>query len=402
MTAARAVLTAALVAASAGAQAQPADSSDVAPPLRSAVTAYRQGDTATAERALRSLSAPSADADAWLGAVLIDKGARAEGLRLIQRAADAGSAEGEHRLALIYANGEAGIPRNDGRAAELFEKAAEKGHRRAQLNLGTLYFRGQGVPRDLIQARAWLEKAAADGDPYAHYALGRAMSESAPPAAADPARAADLFRRAAEKGHMLAALRYGMMLGEGVGIRKDVAAAQHWLAMAQRNGIPEGALAIGDLLARTPATRDKAANAQMLKSAINWYEVAANAGVPSGQFKLANAYLAGSGVTRDPAQAQLWYSRAAQQGLPEAQQALGIMLLTGTAGVTDPVEAFKWLYLAERGGHPEARAVRDKVGDKVPDRERKKAEALAQAFKPTYELPREETLPRLIPPPPKR
>ena len=73
------------------------------------------------------------------------------------------------------------------------------------------------------------------------------------------------------------------------------------------------------------------------------------------------------------------------------------MLLTGTAGTIDPVEAFKWLVLAERGGHPEARTVREKVGDKVSDRDRSRGEALAQAFKPTYELPRDETPPRLVP-----
>jgi len=83
--------------------------------------------------------------------------------------------------------------------------------------------------------------------------------------------------------------------------------------------------------------------------------------------------------------------------LTGAQQALGVMLLTGTAGATDPAEAFKWLFLAERGGHPEARAVREKVGDKVSDRDRKRGEALAQAFKPTYELPRDEGPPRLVP-----
>ncbi len=407
MIAARVVLAAAIAVAGTAApisslHAQPSDASDVPSPLRPAVTAYRQGDTATAERALRSLNAPSPDADAWLGAILIDRGARAEGVRLIQRAADAGSAEGEHRLALLYADGDAGLPRDEARAAQLFEKAAEKGNRRSQLNIGTMYWRGQGVPRDLIQARAWLEKAAADGNVHAIYALGRAMSESAPPANADPARAADLFRQAAERGHMFAALRYGMALSEGAGVKRDQTAAQRWFVVAQQNGVPEGALAMGDMLARAPATRDKAANERMLKTAISWYEMAANSGVPSGQFKLANAYLAGSGVARDPGQAQFWYGRAAQQGLPEAQQALGVMLLTGTAGATDPVEAFKWLYLAERGGHPEARAVRDKVGDKVPDRDRKKAEALAQAFKPVYELPREESLPTLVPVPARR
>ena len=397
MIAARLALVAALVAAGASVQAQQStDASDVAAPLRPAVSAYRQGDTATAERTLRSLASSNADAAAWLGAILIDRGAKAEGLNLIQRAADAGSAEGQHRLALVLMNGEAGLARNPARAVELFEKAAAQGHRRAQFNIGLIYLRGQGVPRNLIQARAWLEQAAADGDVYATYALGRAMAESVTPVSADPTRAADLFRQAAEKGHMLAALRYGLALAEGSGVKQDPAAAQRWLVQAQQNGVPEAALALGDMAVRTPATRDKAANEKILKSALSWYQAAANAGVPSGQFKLANAYLAGSGVPRDPVQAQLWYGRAAQQGLPEAQQALGVMLLTGSAGTSDPVEAFKWLFLAERGGHPESRAVREKAGDKISDRDRKRGEALAQAFKPTSELPLDEGMPRLV------
>lgn len=398
MIAARAALIAALLVASAAAHSQQGDASDVAAPLRLAVMAYRQGNVAAAEQALRSLRTPNADADAWLGAILIERGATAEGLRLIQRAADAGSSEGQHRLGLIYARGDAGQPRNDARAAELFAKAAEQGHRRAQTNLGLLYLRGQGVPHDLVQARAWLEKAASDGDPYAMYALGRAMDDSAPPVAADATRAADLFRRAAEKGHPLAALRYGLALSEGAGVKKDLPASHRWLVQAQENGVPEAALALGDIAVRMPLQRDKAANDKALKIAIAWYETAANGGVPSAQFKLANAYLGGVGVPRDPAQAQLWYTRAAQQGLAEAQQALGVLLLSGAGGATDPAEGYKWLLLAERSGRPDASAAREKLADKASDRDRRRAEALAQAFKPTSELPRDDGQPRLMAP----
>jgi TPR repeat protein len=34
----------------------------------------------------------------------------------------------------------------------------------AQYNIGILYANGQGVPRNLSQARAWMQKAAAAGD----------------------------------------------------------------------------------------------------------------------------------------------------------------------------------------------------------------------------------------------
>lgn len=395
MIAGRAVPLAALLAASAVAHAQPNETGNVSPALGAAVAAYRAGDRVGAETSLRALAPADADAAAWLGALLLERGASAEGLQLIRRAADAGSAEGAHRLALVFAYGEAGLPRDEAQALRWFQRAAEKGHQRAQLNLGTLYLRGPAASRDLIEARAWLEKAAANGDPYALYALGRAMSESMGPAMADPARAADLYRRAAEKGHPFAALRYGLALGDGIGIKPDAIAAQRWLLHAQASGIAEAALALGDMAARTPVSRDKATNEKALKSAIAWYEVAAHAGVPSAQFKLANAYLAGAGVARDTAQAQQWYDRAARQGVTQAQNALGILLIGGAAAAPDPVEGYKWLLLAERGGHPESRTIREKTTAQMTALDRKRAEELAQRFSPTPERPLDDAAPRL-------
>ncbi|MBV8393440.1 MAG: SEL1-like repeat protein, partial [Alphaproteobacteria bacterium] len=178
---------------------------DIVPALRSAVAAYRAGNLAAAEAELRHLAPGSPDAEAWLGAVLVDRGQAREALQYLQHAMAAGSSEGALQLGVVYAQGLVGQPRDDARAAELFEKAATAGNRRAALNLGILYFRGQGVPRDLVQARAWLEKASAGNNPYAFYALARTMEVSEGQALADPVRAADLYRRAAEQGHPLAA-----------------------------------------------------------------------------------------------------------------------------------------------------------------------------------------------------
>ncbi|MCX7365575.1 MAG: tetratricopeptide repeat protein [Alphaproteobacteria bacterium] len=399
LLAARLTLLAALLAAAPVARAQSTDpAAEIAPALRTPVAAYRAGDLRTAETLLRALSPKDPEAEAWLGAVLLDRGQVKEALRAMQHAADAGSGEGMHRLALVHATGVPGTPRNDAKAAELFEKAAKAGHRRAQLNIGILYSRGQGVAQDLVQARAWLEKAAAGGDAYALYALARAMEDSQGPAQPDFTRAADLYRQAAEKGHPLAGLRYGLALNDGAGIKKDPVAAQRWLTFAQERGVPEAALAMGDMAARTPASRDKAANTKVVQSAVAWYQVAANAGVPSAQFKVANAYFSGVGATRDSAQALTWYARASQQGLPEAQHALGVMLIGGVAGQSDPVEGFKWLLLAEKGNHPDSRSVREKAAEKIPERDRKRAEALAQRFVPVLERPIDNSGPRLVPP----
>jgi TPR repeat protein len=398
MISARQVALVVLLTASIAAHAQSDDRTDIAPALRASVDAYRAGDLQTAEGLLRPLAAGNPDAEAWLGAVLLDRGLKAEGLRALQRAADAGSPEGEHRLALVFAEGLAGTPRNEARAFELFEKAANAGHVRAQIDLGILYFRGRGVERDLVQARAWLEKAAAKDDPYALYALGRAMEDSQGAALADPVRAADLYRRAAELGHPLAALRYGLALMDGIGVKKDGRTAQRWLLQADRDGVPEAALALADMTVRLPAKRDKAENDKLVELALMWYRTAADAGVASAQFKLANAYFAGRGVARDPAQALFWYGRAARQGLPEAQHALGIVLIGGLAGSRDPVEGYKWLILAEKGGDPDSPAVRQKADGELSAADRARAEVLARSFKPVSERPVTNTVPPLSPP----
>jgi len=58
-------------------------------------------------------------------------------------------------------------------AATLFQKAGEQGNRRAQYQLGLLYARGDGVPKNLIRARELLHKAAMQGHPKAQFHLGQ-------------------------------------------------------------------------------------------------------------------------------------------------------------------------------------------------------------------------------------
>ena len=168
--------------------------------------------------------------------------------------------------------------------------------------------------------------------------------------------------------------------------------------------MPEASLALGDMLVRTPANKDKSANQKLVAMAIGWYESAAEAGVASAQFKLANAYFAGAGVPRDMAKALVWYERAARQGLAEAQHALGILLIGGVAGPADPVEGYKWLLLAEKGGNADSKAVREKAKEKIAAADLKRADALAQSFKPANERSNGDAVPRLVPvqPPPRQ
>ena len=57
------------------------------------------------------------------------------------------------------------------KAAEYYEKAANLGHAKAQINLGVCYELGTGVPKDVDLAAQWYRKAADQGNQSAIEAL---------------------------------------------------------------------------------------------------------------------------------------------------------------------------------------------------------------------------------------
>jgi hypothetical protein len=51
--------------------------------------------------------------------------------------------------------------------------AAESGHPNAQFNLGVIYSKGRGIPRNMEEARKWYQKAYDQGDINAKRSLER-------------------------------------------------------------------------------------------------------------------------------------------------------------------------------------------------------------------------------------
>lgn len=82
---------------------------------------------------------------------------------LFQKAADQGFAYAQYNLGVAYENG-LGVPKDPGKVAQLFQKATDQGLADAQNNLGWLYINGQGVPKDLRKAAQLYQKAADQGD----------------------------------------------------------------------------------------------------------------------------------------------------------------------------------------------------------------------------------------------
>ena len=86
------------------------------------------------------------------------------------------AASGNHHAQFFLAKrlqkGE-GVAKNPAQAVYWYTRAAEKNIAPAQLNLGIMYLRGEGVKADMATGRAWLERAANLGDNRASYALAK-------------------------------------------------------------------------------------------------------------------------------------------------------------------------------------------------------------------------------------
>ncbi len=90
-----------------------------------------------------------------------------------QQKAMAGNADAQLRLGQMYFRGE-GVPKDAAKAVEWFQKAAAQGNAGAQYVIGLMYGRGEGVSKDFVLAYAWLNLAAAGNE---HATEGRSIVE---------------------------------------------------------------------------------------------------------------------------------------------------------------------------------------------------------------------------------
>jgi len=101
----------------------------------------------------------------------IARGSYTDAAGILKPLADADNAAAQLKLGTLYLRGQ-GVAPNDQEAIRLFRRAAEQGNAGAQTALADLYAAGRGVTRDDAEARAWYQKAAAQGDGDAQTRLG--------------------------------------------------------------------------------------------------------------------------------------------------------------------------------------------------------------------------------------
>ena len=125
------------------------------------LAAYNRGDLPGALPLFRQAAEEgSSDAQAWLGYLLDLAEENAEAVRWYRASAEQGNGEGLAGLADMYAKGE-GVDKDLTEARMLYEKAADAGHGRAARVLAHAYENGGlGVEPDAGKATYWKSRSA--------------------------------------------------------------------------------------------------------------------------------------------------------------------------------------------------------------------------------------------------
>ncbi len=132
---------------------------------------------------------------------------------------------------------------------------AEKGDAASQYVLGSLYARGQGVPRDDKKALQWYTRAANKGHMFAETNLGFFYDAGLGMDARDAALAFKWYEKAARQGDALAQANLASLYVRGDGVTQNYAEAYFWFTLASAGGRSRNVATARDSVARrlTPA-----------------------------------------------------------------------------------------------------------------------------------------------------
>ncbi len=182
-------------------------------------------ETAPAPAKPKTPSTPSSSAED-----LFDQGSASykgrqfsQAANLFQKACDRGERKACNSLGLMYDNGE-GVPKDLNRAQGLFKRACDAGGHGGCLNLGLLYFRGEEVPKDLDRAAALFKRACDAGGAAGCNNLGL-MYHNGEGMPKDLKRSVDLYKRACGDGGPAGCTNLGSMYWRGEEVPRDLTQA---------------------------------------------------------------------------------------------------------------------------------------------------------------------------------
>ena len=208
---------------------------------------------------------------------------------------------------------------------------------------------GGTAPAAVVSHTAGIDPAlltrATAGNPEAEFKVG-AQYEVGARVEKDPAKAADWYRKAAEKGYPQAQHSLGVLYEFGNGVPTDYSAAADWYRKAAEKGFAPAEFSLGLCYVHgkgVPQDFDKA---------LGWYQKAAEQKNSDAMLNLAFLYHNGQGVPKDEKRSFDYVRQAAEAGSADAQFQLGMDYFNGENGLqSDNDLARKWLRRSAEQGH---------------------------------------------------
>ncbi len=186
----------------------------------------------------------------------------------------------QNDLGSIYYYGN-GIPKNYKRALEWFNKADKLNNKIAQYNLGIMHFNGNGVSKNDLSAYLW-------------------------------------FKKSADQNYDKAQFKLAKLYFHGNGVRKNLNLAKDWAKKSANQGNTEAKKMLDEMAERIAPTSLDGKYQRGLehlkkgeyKDAASWFNKAALGGYSPAQYELARLYEKGWGIPKVIDSAIIWYKKA--------------------------------------------------------------------------------------------
>jgi TPR repeat protein len=264
-------------------------------------------------------------------------------LEWLEKAADMKHPIAQNNLATFYYEGII-VEKDLTKAFELFQRSAEEGYVSAINNLGICYEEGKGTVRDIEKATALYLKASKLGSIEAMNNLGYLKL-----AYGDIDFAKSLFRQAAKLGSSEALYNLGKMYENSLGVKQSFEKAFKYYLKAADKGHAKAQRHVGDILYSGTETI-----AQDKELAIKYYLLSASQGDAASKNNLGIIYEEGLGTECDYEKAASWYREASFLNYSDAFYNLALMIETGKI-LVDKNESYILYQKAAQLDHQEAK-----------------------------------------------
>lgn len=232
-----------------------------------------------------------------------------------------------------------------GRPVSWIKKAAEKGYRQWQCNLGNCLFYGNGVEKDIVAANQWYGKSAEQGCDKAQFNLGLSYYKGEG-VVKDYTKAMHWFKKASEQGDADAQLHIGRCLEEMNASNEDIVAAYKKSA---EMGNSEAMYFLG----KWCQDGDKGLTVDIQES-FRWWKKAAEIGCSQAQCAIGDCYDFGKGAAEDKIEALKWYKRSASKDYIPAVYILGLCYYYGNGIRKNKREALRYFRRAAKNEYAAA------------------------------------------------